>query len=115
MAVSLYFNVHIPEAIAVQLRRRGVDVLTIIEDGRRRLADDLVLERATELGRVVFTFDIGFRAMAEQWQREGRQFAGLIFGRELGATIGRFVSDLELVALTSEPEEFMNFILHLPL
>jgi hypothetical protein len=115
MAISLYFDVHIPQAIAVQLRRRGVDVLTIVEDGGRRLPDDLVLERATELARVVFTFDIGFRAMAEQWQREGRHFAGLIFGRELGATIGQFVTDLELVALSSEPEEFVNVILHLPL
>jgi hypothetical protein len=115
MAISLYFDVHIPQAIAEQLRRRGVDVKTVVEDGSRRLPDDQVLERATELARVVFTFDIGFRAMAEQWQREGKQFAGLIFGRELGATIGQFVSDLEVVALTSEPREFMNFILHVPL
>ena len=114
MAVSLYFDVHIPQAITVQLRRRGVDVLTVVEDDKRRLPDDLVLERARELGRVVFTFDVGFRVMAEQWQREARQFAGLIFG-ELGTTIGQFVSDLELIALAAEPEEFVNFVLHLPL
>ena len=89
--------------------------MSIVEDGRRRLTDDFVLERATEFDRVAFTFDVGFRAMAEQWQRDGRPFAGLIFGRELGATIGQFVTDLELVAQASEPEEFLNFVLHLPL
>jgi hypothetical protein len=115
MAIALYFDVNIPDAIAVQLRRRGVEVLTVVEDGRRRLPDDLLLEHARELGRVVFTFDVGFRLMAEQWQRDGRQFAGLIFGRELGATVGQFVSDLELVALASEPEEFANLVLYLPL
>ncbi len=115
MAISLYFDVNIPDAIAVQLRRRGVDVLTAIEDSRRRLPDDVLLERARELTRVVFTFDIGFRVMAEQWQRDARQFAGLIFARQFGATIGQFVSDLELVALASNPDEFMNFILYLPL
>jgi len=67
MAVSLYFDVHVPEAIAQQLRLRNIDVLTVVEDGRRRAPDDILLERARELARVTFTFDIGFRALAEQW------------------------------------------------
>lgn len=115
MAVPLYMDVHVPLAITEQLRLRGVDVLTVIEDGRRRRPDDEVLERARELGRVVFTHDIGFRAMAEDWQRTGRPFAGLIFGRQYGVGIGRYVEDLELVALASDPAEFQNRILHLPL
>ncbi len=32
MAVGLYMDVHVPQAITDQLRRRGVDVLTAIED-----------------------------------------------------------------------------------
>ena len=114
MAVSLYFDVHIPQAIAVQLRQRGVDVLTAVEDGRRRLPDDLVLEREGTCASCIHIRH-WLSPMAEQWQRDARQFTGLIFGRELGTTIGQFVSDLELVALTSEPEEFINFILYLPL
>jgi hypothetical protein len=27
--------------------------------------------------------------MAEDWQREGRPFAGLFYGHQLGATIGQ--------------------------
>jgi hypothetical protein len=33
MAVPLYMDVRVPQAITDQLRRRGVDVLTAIEDG----------------------------------------------------------------------------------
>ncbi|WP_293126919.1 DUF5615 family PIN-like protein [Microcoleus sp. bin38.metabat.b11b12b14.051] len=80
-------DVHIPQAITEQLRRRGVDVLSAIEDGATELPDDELLERATALGRVLFTQDIGFRAMAHNWQHQEKKFAGLIFGHQLGGTI----------------------------
>ncbi len=115
MPVSFYMDVHVPQPITEQLRLRGVDVLTAIEDGARELDDAGLLERARELGRVVFTQDIGFRALAEDWQREGRPFAGLLFGRQMGVTIGQFVKDLELIARASEPEEWANTVEYLPL
>ncbi len=77
MTVALYMDVHVHGAITEQLRRRGVDVLTAVEDGAGAFSDEQVLERARELARVAVTYDIGFRAMAEQWQRAGRPFAGL--------------------------------------
>jgi hypothetical protein len=55
------------------------------------------------LGRVVFTQDIGFRALAEDWQHHGRPLAGLIFGHQMRGTIGQFVQDLELIARASDP------------
>ena len=73
-----------------------------------------LLERARVLGRVLLTQDIRFRALAEDWQREGRPFAGLLFGHQLGATIGRFVNDLELIAQASELSEWHGQLGHLP-
>ena len=35
-----YFDVHVPAAIAAELRRRGVDVITAQEDGTAELEDD---------------------------------------------------------------------------
>ena len=35
------------------LRRKGIDCLTAEEDGTKQLPDDLLLQRATELGRVM--------------------------------------------------------------
>jgi hypothetical protein len=114
MPVSLYMDVHVPQAITDQLRRRGVDVLTANEDDATELTDEELLERTTKLGRVLFTQDIRFKAMAEDWQRSGRTFGGLVFGHQLGATIGRYVKDPELIAEASEPAEWVNFVDHLP-
>ncbi|HEY9607520.1 MAG TPA: DUF5615 family PIN-like protein [Allocoleopsis sp.] len=107
-------DVHVPQAITDQLRRRGVDVLTAIEDDSAEVPDDELLEHVRGLGRVLFTQDIRFKALAEDWQRQGRPFAGLIFGHQLGGTIGQFVKDLELIALASEPDEWLNAVEYLP-
>lgn len=115
MAVTLYMDVHVPWAITDQLRRRGVDVLTAIEDGASRLPDDEILGRASELGRLVFTQDIRFKTMAEEWQRHSRPFAGLVFGHQLRGTIGQYVGDLELVAKVTTPEDWRGMVGHLPL
>ncbi|HEY9801918.1 MAG TPA: DUF5615 family PIN-like protein [Leptolyngbyaceae cyanobacterium] len=114
MAIALYMDVHIPQAITSQLRRRGVDVLTAAEDETQELPDDKLLERVTELKRVLFTQDIRFRVLAETWQIEGKEFSGLIFGHQLGGTIGQFVKDLELIAKASEIDEWMNVVEYIP-
>jgi Domain of unknown function (DUF5615) len=114
VAISLYMDVHVPQAITDQLRRRNIDVLTAFEDEARELSDDKLLERVTQLERVLFTQDIRFRVLAETWQTEGKQFSGLIFGHQLGGTIGQFVQDLDLIAKASEPNEWMNAIEYIP-
>ena len=114
MPVALYMDVHVPQPITEQLRRRGVDVLTAIEDGWAERDDDELLAHARDLGRVIFTQDIRFKALAEQWQRHSRPFAGLLFGHQLGGTIGQFVKDLELIAKASDPAEWVNTIEYVP-
>jgi len=114
MGVSLYLDVHVPRAIAVQLRRRKVDVLTAIEDGCDELTDQELLERARTLSRVLFTQDLRFKAMAHDWQRQGRPFAGLLFGHQRGATLGTYVKDLELVAKATEPADWVDVVEQLP-
>jgi len=114
MAVPLYLDVHVPRAIADQLELRGVDVLTAIDDGCASMIDEELLERARMLGRVVFTQDIRFKAMAEDWQRQGRPFSGLLFGHQRGAPLGKYVSDLELVAKATELADWLDLVVHLP-
>ncbi len=114
MSVALYMDVHIPQAITDQLRRRGIDVLTAYEDNANQLPDQQLLERATQLKRVLFTQDIRFRVLAETWQQEGKPFSGLIFGHQLGGTIGQFVHDLDLIAQASDPEDWENMVEYIP-
>ena len=115
MAVGVYLDVHVDNAIAVQLRLRHVDVLTAQEDGADRLTDDLLLERASQLERPILTHDIRFQAMAEDWQRSGRPFFGLIFAHQLAASIGQCVKDLEIIALATDPSDWQSVVMRLPL
>jgi hypothetical protein len=114
MAIALYMDVHVPQSITIQLRRRHIDVLTAQEDNTITRPDHELLERSTTLGRVLFTQDIRFRALAEIWQREGKPFTGLIFGHQLGGTIGQFVKDLEFIAQASDPEDWQNMVEYIP-
>ena len=57
MPIALYMNQHVPRAITVELRLRGVDVVTAHEDGASRLDDPELMDRASELRRVLFTRD----------------------------------------------------------
>lgn len=114
MPVSLYMDVHVPQAITDQLRRRGVNVITAVEDGTDEFEDHDLLEHVRPTGHVLFTQDIRFRALAEDWIRQGRPFAGLVFGRQLGGSIGQFVHDLELIAQASEPAEWDNRVEFIP-
>ncbi len=114
MAVPLYLDVHVDKAIHDQLRLRGVNVLRAHDDGADEMQDEDLLRRASSLGRVVFTQDIRFKALAERWQREGEAFAGLCYGNQLGVTIGDYVRDLELIAKATDLEEWASVVQHLP-
>ena len=65
---------HVPMAVTEGLRLRGVDVLTAYEDGTAQVEDPILLQRATELGRALFTQDTDLLAFACEWQRSGREF-----------------------------------------
>ena len=55
--ISLYMDQHIPRAITVGLRLRGIDVITAFEDNASEMNDSELLNRASELGRVLFSQD----------------------------------------------------------
>ena len=115
MAIKLYMDQNVPRAITVELRLRGGDVLTAYEDGTNRLSDPELLDRATELNRVLFTQDDDLLAEAAQRQRAGVPFYGVIYAHQLRITIGACIRDLELIAKAGEPEDVMNRVQFLPL
>ena len=57
MTIALYMDEHVHRAITIGLRLRGIDVLTAQDDGRRQAPDNALLDRAKELGRVLFSQD----------------------------------------------------------
>jgi hypothetical protein len=53
MVLRLYMDVHVPKAISIRLKLKGIDVLTAQEDNATLFADTDLLARATELDRVL--------------------------------------------------------------
>ena len=108
-------DVHVPDAVTRGLRRRGVMVLTAQEDGMRRSADPLLLDRALALGYVLFTQDADFLVEAARRQAAGQQFAGVVYARQQHVSVGRCVIDLEFIAKAFDPPDMMNRVEYLPL
>ncbi len=115
MPLSIYMDVHIPLVITEGLRRREIDVLTSQEDGTAELDDEALLDRATILGRLLFTQDQDFLGLAASRQGSGIAFAGILFVHQQGASIGQIIDDIELIASCGEPDEFSNRVTYLPL
>jgi hypothetical protein len=115
MALKLYMDQNVPRAIAIDLRLRGVDVITAYEDGSDLLNDPELLNRAGELGRVLFTQDVDLLVEAAMRQKEGVFFRGVIYAHQLGVSIGVCIRDLEMIARVGEPEHLFNRVEFLPL
>jgi predicted nuclease of predicted toxin-antitoxin system len=115
MSIKIYMDVHVRRAVTTGLRLRGVDVLTAQGDGAGEFADSRLLDRATELGRILFTQDDDLLSEAARRQETKESFAGVIYAHQLNVTVGQCIEDLELIAQASEPEEWMNQVAYLPL
>jgi hypothetical protein len=115
MALPLYMDARIPAAITAGLRLRGVDVQTCQEDGTDRFPDDQLMERATNLGRILFSQDDDLLGLAKEWRRIGRHFVGVIYAHQLSCGIGTLVRDLELTLSYCNADELADTVMYLPL
>ena len=115
MSLSLYMDEHVHRAITSGLRLRGVDVLTVQEDGLTGISDPQMLDRVTELQRVLFTQDDDFLVEANRRQQKGIYFPGVIYGHQMLVSIGQCIRDLELIAQVGEAEDLANSVRYLPL
>jgi predicted nuclease of predicted toxin-antitoxin system len=112
--IRLYLDENVQGAIRRGLLRRHVDVGSIQDDGLEGLADPEVLDRATALGRVLFSQDDDLLAEAARRQRSGTPFAGVIFAHQ-HVPIAVCIEGLELIAVAMQPEEFTDRVMYLPL
>jgi len=106
---------NVPRAIIDGLRARGVDVITAFEDDANELSDLQLLDRSTELGRVLFTRDYNLLQEATKRQKNSELFCGIIYAHQLRVSIGICISNLEIIAKVGEPEDLLNRVQFLPL
>ncbi len=115
MSLSLYMDVNVQRPVTDTLRVRGVDVLTAADEGNSRLPDPMLLDRATTLGRVLYTQDKDFLVEAARRQQAGVFFAGVIFSRQQTVTVRRQIDDLELLAKVYDPPDMASRVVYLPI
>lgn len=115
MTVKFYMDEHVPWPITKGLRDRGVDVLTVQEDDHETAADEVVLDRATKLGRVLFTWDRDFCSIAVARQAGDEPFSGVITTTPGKASYRQCIDSLELISQCCEPDEWANKVSWLPI
>jgi hypothetical protein len=108
LSVSFYIDENVGNAITHGLRLRGVDVLSTLEDGRNGSPDPEILDRATELGRCLFSEDRDLLAEARKRAQLGIHFAGVVYVHQQKITIGDCIRGLELIAFCCEPADLAN-------
>ena len=106
---------HIPRAITIGLRLKGVDVLTVQDDNLSGEADVELIKRATYLKRVIVTHDSDLLIEVAKNQKTGRVFYGVIYAHPLRVSISTCIRDIELLAKYGEIEEIRNQVIFLPL
>jgi hypothetical protein len=112
--VALYMDENVRAQITQELRRRGVDVMTVQEDGQRGGQDSAILDRSTELGRVLYSEDADLLIEAHARQVSETPFPGVAYGHQR-LPIGQCIDSLELFAKAGEPEEYRNQVIYIPL
>ncbi len=115
MTWPLYMDHHVPRAVTSALRRRGYDVQTAAEDEAEEEDDAILLERATQQGRIFVTQDRDLLSLAEQWRTENRPFFGVVYSPQQRLTYSELIEWLELVASVLREDEVENQIIFLPM
>lgn len=115
MSLALFMDVHVPYPVTAGLLARGIDVLSAQWDHAGQLLDSDLLDRAGALGRVLVSQDEDLLVEAARRQREGHEFAGVIYAHQQSISVGKFIEDLELISRVIEPGEIVNRVEFLPL
>ncbi len=92
-AIRLYLDENLSPRIAVQLRRRGIDAVTVHDLDVAGDTDENHLARATRLQRVLVTADVDFLVIAAL----GQEHLGIVFGEQSTHKIGDWVNALDLL------------------
>jgi hypothetical protein len=100
---------NIPVAIADQLRRRGIEVMTVRDLDTLGDSDEHHLTRATQLGYVLCTYDADYIDLIAN----GAEHAGIVKGQADKHWIGEWVKGLELIHAVYTAEDMHNHVEYL--
>jgi hypothetical protein len=107
--IRFYFDESVELAVSQQLAAGGFDVVSA--HGLKTLGDDdrSHLQRATEMGRVLCTYDTDFLVLAAQ----NFKHAGVIFAPQQKMTIGGWIREIRALSNRVSAEEAAGQIIYL--
>jgi hypothetical protein len=108
-AIRLYLDENVETAIATQLRARGIEVVTVDELNLKGDSDENHLQRATEMGYVLCTYDMDYTRL----HAKGIEHAGIVFAKKRDTTLGDWIRGLELICSVLMPDDMKNHIEYL--
>ena len=107
--IKFYFDESVELAVSVQLAASGLDVVSAHSLEKLGDADKNHLQRATEMGRVLCTYDSDFLVLAT----EGAEHAGIIFAPQQKASIGGWVREIRALHARLSAEEIVGQVVYL--
>jgi predicted nuclease of predicted toxin-antitoxin system len=115
VSLPTYFDVNMSWHALRGLRSRGLDVLSAQEDGRRRLADPGLLDRAMELNRLFVTADEDFLKEAARRLQQSIPFPSIIYGHQASVTVRQYIEGIEYICNVGVDADLRGEIIHLPI
>lgn len=102
--IRFHLDEHVAHAVADGMRRLGIEVTTSTDASLLGAADADQVAYGLAQGRVIFTEDDDFLALAAA----GVEHAGLAYARQNSRSIGHIIRALELIWEVYEPDEMRN-------
>lgn len=108
-AISLYLDENLSPKIAAQLRRRGINAVSVGDLGLFGDSDPNHLTRATGMGYILVTADTDYLILAAS----GFEHAGIVFGTQQDNDLGDWVRSLELICAVYSADDMKNHVEYL--
>jgi predicted nuclease of predicted toxin-antitoxin system len=107
--IRFHLDENCPRALAVGLRRRGIDVTSTPEAGLLEATDEAQTAHALREGRVIFTQDEDFLAL----HASGAPHPGIAYCKKNTRSIGKIVRGLVLIWEIYDAEDMAGRIEYL--
>ncbi len=108
-AIRFYLDENLSVAIADQLRRRGIEVVTVRDLNLLGDSDQNHLRRSTQMGYVLCTYDADYIDLVAS----GVEHAGIVKGQAEKQGIGEWVKSLELIHTIYTVEDMLGHVEYL--
>lgn len=108
--LRIYTNESVHVAVAIGLKRRGVDAWSARDVGNLGLSDEEQLQYASREKATIFTHDDDFLRLAHKWTLQGKEHWGIIYAQVQKFSIGECIRRLMNYALVLKGEDLKNHV-----